>query len=227
MDKNTSSAGLSPHTAGAVPAKKRLGLLVFITGTALVAAAIGYRAITAQHKVEPVASADAPTLSIRQMQARAEREPKNAAVWQELAAAHFAAGGYGEAATAYKQAIENDAQNAELWSALGEARVMASESDPLPGDALTAFRKAADLDPSDPRARYFLAVRKNHDGNHQGALDDWLGLLKDTPPGAVWDTNLRRTIEQVGAANAIETAKLVARIDRERSANSTRSDLAQ
>ncbi len=227
MDEKTSSAGVSPHAPASVPAKKRLGLLFFIAGTALVAGAIGYRAITAEHEAEPAARADAPPPSIRQMQARAEREPENSAAWQELAAAHFAAGGYGEAAKAYKQAIENDAQNAELWSALGEARVMASESDPLPGDALTAFKKAADLDPSDPRARYFLAVRKDLDGDHQGALDDWLALLKDTPPGAVWDNNLRRTIEQVGAANAIETAKLVARIDRERSANSTRSDLTQ
>ena len=68
----------------------------------------------------------------------------------------------------------------------------------MPPAALEAFRKAAALDPKDPRARYFLAVEKDLAGDHEGALTAWLALLAETPPGAPWEADLERTIEQVG-----------------------------
>jgi cytochrome c-type biogenesis protein CcmH len=88
---------------------------------------------------------------------------------------------------------------------------MASKADPMPPTALDAFRRAHELDNKDPRSRYFLAVARDLKGEHQGAIDDWLALLKDTPPGAPWEQDLRRTIEQVGKINNIDvTAKLAA-----------------
>ena len=54
------------------------------------------------------------------------------------------------------------------------------------------------LDPQDPRARYFLAVKKDIDKDHEGAIAAWLDLLADSPPGAPWEADLVRTIEQVG-----------------------------
>src|SRR3546814_18677238 len=88
----------------------------------------------------------------------------------------------------------------------GEARVMASDSEPMPAAASEAFDKAIALDAKDPRARYFLAVRKDIGGDHQGAIADWFALLSDTTRGAPWEADLRRTIEQVGANNKIEAA---------------------
>ena len=82
---------------------------------------------------------------------------------------------------------------------------MQDERDPMPAKALEAFKKAIDLDPTDPRSRYFLAVSKDLSGDHQGAIDDWLALLEDTPPGAPWDEDVKRTIEQVGKINNIPT----------------------
>src|SRR3546814_14962798 len=59
-------------------------------------------------------------------------------------------------------------------------------------------------DLKEPRARYFLAVKKDLAGDHRGAIDDWFALLADTPQGAPWEPDLRRTIEQVGAIHQIE-----------------------
>src|SRR3546814_18031263 len=83
---------------------------------------------------------------------------------------------------------------------------MASDSEPMPAAASEAFDKAIALDAKDPRARYFLAVRKDIGGDHQGAIDDWFALLSDTPRGAPWEADLRRTIEQVGALHTLEVA---------------------
>ena len=90
-----------------------------------------------------------------------------------------------------------------LWSALGEAKVMASRRDPMPPDALAAFERALELNPSDPRARYFMAVKQDLDDDHEGAISSWLALLADTPSGAPWEGDLVRTIQQVGAIHDI------------------------
>jgi cytochrome c-type biogenesis protein CcmH len=87
---------------------------------------------------------------------------------------------------------------------------MASEREPMPPAALEAFRKAAALDPKDPRARYFLAVEKDLAGDHEGAIAAWLALLAETPSGAPWEADLRRTIEQVGRINAIAVDERIA-----------------
>lgn len=128
------------------------------------------------------------------------------------AQARFEQGDYAGAATAYRQAAEAEPKRAALWSALGEAQVMASRDDPMPAEALAHFRRALALDPKDPRARYFLAVKRDLDGDHKGAIDAWLALLADTPLGAPWEADLRRTIEQVGKINAIPVAARIAAV---------------
>lgn len=163
------------------------GGLAAIAAVALAAGAIAYRLLD---------DADTPG------------EP--AGVWQERSLASFEQGRFAEAAQAYARAAEADPKSAALWSALGEALVMASERDPMPPGAREAFRKAAALDPKDPRARYFLAVEKDLAGDHTGAIADWLALLGETPPGAPWEADLERTIEQVGAINRIEVDTRIA-----------------
>ena len=132
--------------------------------------------------------------------------------WRATGEAAFAEGRYAEAVGAYDRATQASPGTAMLWSALGEARVMASTADPLPAEALGDFRRAIAIAPKDPRARYFLAVRRDLDGDHQGAITDWLALLADTPPGAPWEADLRRTITQVGAINHIAVAGRMAAI---------------
>jgi cytochrome c-type biogenesis protein CcmH len=123
--------------------------------------------------------------------------------------AYAEAGNAEEAARAYRKAAEIEPENAENWSSLGEALQTASTA-PVP-EAARAFEKALKLDPSDLRARYFLAVQKDLGGDHRGAVDDWAALLRDTPPGAPWEADLRRTLEQTAAKHRIDLAGRVAR----------------
>lgn len=124
--------------------------------------------------------------------------------WRVVGWAYAEAGNAAEAAAAYRKATAVEPGNAENWSSLGEA--LQTPSRTVVAEAEAAFRKALQLDPSDPRARYFLAVQKDLRGDSRGAVDDWLALLKDTPPGAPWEADLRRTLEQAGAKNRIDLA---------------------
>ena len=125
--------------------------------------------------------------------------------------AYFQTQQFDDAAAAYRRALAIAPGEAVLWSALGETLVLASKRDPLPPEALDAFRKAVSLDPDDARARYFLAAKKDIDKDHEGAIAAWLDLLAESPQGAPWETDLVRTIEQVGQMNRIDVAARIAK----------------
>ena len=183
-----------------------------LLGAALLLAAgsIGYNVYEGSGGASaPAAPADG-TASIEQLRAAAEASKDDAGPWSDLAFAYFGQSNFPEAAAAYRRALEIAPDEAVLWSALGETLVLASQRDPLPADALAAFGKAVSLDPQDPRARYFLAAKKDLDKDHEGAIAAWLDLLADTPPGAPWEADLVRTIEQVGQMNKIDVAARLA-----------------
>ena len=144
--------------------------------------------------------------SIEELELQANANPSDGATWRKLGGAYFDAGQFDNAVHAYGRAAETSPNSALAWSSLGEARVMASKTDPMPAEALADFRKAIAIDPKDPRARYFLAVKKDLSGDHEGAIAEWLALLADTPRDAPWEQDLRRTIDQVGRINHIAVA---------------------
>jgi cytochrome c-type biogenesis protein CcmH len=124
--------------------------------------------------------------------------------WRVVGWAYVEAHKPEEAAAAYRRAAEVEPGNAENWSSLGE--VLQSASTTIVPEAAAAFDKALKLDPTDPRARYFQAVQKDLGGDHKGAVDSWLALLRDTPPGAPWEADLRRTIDETASRNRIDLA---------------------
>ncbi len=191
-----------------------IGRIALILGAFAAAFAVVHAVSRNRNGAAPVAqasSAAADPQSLAALEQRAQGAPADAKAWQELGFAYFQEGRFEDAARAYDKATGIDPGQALLWSALGEARVMASAKDPMPASALNAFKRALALDAKDPRARYFLAVKKDLGGDHAGALADWLALLADTPADAPWRTDLVRTIEQVGKINQVDVApKIVA-----------------
>jgi len=201
--------GMETKEQPAAAGSSKAGWVLLGAALLLAAGSIGYNVYEGAGGSDAPAAADAPP-TIAQLRAAAEASPEDAGPWSDLAFAHFQQGEFAEAAAAYRRAVGIAPDEAVLWSALGEALVMGSARDPLPPQALEAFNKALALDPTDPRARYFLAAKKDMDKDHEGAIAAWLDLLADTPPGAPWEADLVRTIEQVGQINKIEVAGRIA-----------------
>jgi cytochrome c-type biogenesis protein CcmH len=204
-------AAATPDTP---PPPARSNWLLLGVATVALAGAIGF-AVT---RGEPSAPAASPTevvsgaAGLAALEARVAANPDDAAGWASLGEQSFLANNFQRATEAYTRATALAPGVAAYWSASGEAQVMASRAEPMPAPALQAFRTANRLNPRDPRARYFLAVKRDLDGDHQGAIRDWLALLADTPPGAPWEGELRQTIEQVGRINTIDTAPMLAAV---------------
>jgi len=142
--------------------------------------------------------------NIAALEAKLRERPNDATGWRMLGWSYYEIGNLPRSAAAYRRAAELEPNNVENWSSLGEALQTASAE--LSPEAAAAFQRAVKLDPADPRARYFLAVQRDLRGEHEGAVTDWIELLKDTPAGAPWEADLRRTIEQVAAKNKIDLA---------------------
>lgn len=192
----------------------RLGLAALLVAATAAAGAIGYRALSDSDGEAPAQLASEGPPTIATLKATAEADADNPGAWQELGFAYYETEQFGDAVKAYERAIALDSKNAALWSAKGEARLMMSQALEMPADAVAAFEKALELDPSDARGRYYMAVRKDLAGDHQGAIDDWAALLKDTPAGAPWEDNVRLTIEQVGKINTIDVSDEIARAEK-------------
>ncbi|MHA7819758.1 MAG: tetratricopeptide repeat protein [Erythrobacter sp.] len=187
----------------------RAGWILLGAAAVLAAGSIGFNLYDggSDEPVENIASDGEPTLA--DLRAAAEASPDDAGPWGVLAYTLYEAEQFDEAVSAYERAVEIERGAAELWSALGEARVMAVDAasaaaDPMPAIAVEAFERALELDPQDPRARFYMAVKKDIEGDPEGAITDWLALLRDSPPGAPWEGNVVQTIRQVGAISDID-----------------------
>ena len=142
---------------------------------------------------------------IAMLETRLQQEPGNADGWRMLGWSYLQTGRNGEAAEAFGRAAAIEPSNADYLSAQGEATVLAAEGSVTPA-AEGLFRKTLSLNPQDPRARYFLAVAKDQRGDHAGAMNDWIGLLKDAPPDAPWAAEIREFVERIAKERKIDLA---------------------
>lgn len=193
------------------PGRIALAVAIIAAGFAIGLAVNRQGGGTASTSAEAGAAA-IPADPVAELEARAKASPEDGGTQTALATAYFDTGRFADAVNAFGKAIEANPGAAVLWSSRGEARIMASPHDPMPREAVADFEKALSLNPKDPRARYFMAVKQDLAGDHKGALDAMVALLADTPPGAPWEADLRRTIEQIGKINGIDTSGKLAAV---------------
>ena len=150
-----------------------------------------------------------PAQLIAGLEARLRTNPDNADGWRNLGWAFFQTERFAEAASAYQKAATLKPGDAVIWSALGEALVLAGPGT-VPTDAQAAFKRALAIDAKDPRSRYFLAVADDIAGRHQQAIDGWFAILADSSPADPWYASVRQAIERVAGQNKIDVAARLA-----------------
>jgi len=65
------------------------------------------------------------------------------------------------------------------------------------GEAKAAFERARTHDPKLSKARFFLGVAAQQDGQGEQALTIWRGIIADAQPGSPWIGMVRETIASV------------------------------
>jgi cytochrome c-type biogenesis protein CcmH len=145
--------------------------------------------------------------AIDRLESRLAEHPDDQQGWLLLARGDGALGRYAQAADAYQHLLKLAGKRPELESDYAETLVMQAGglvTEPA-GDI---FQKVhADL-PADPRARFYLALRRSQKGDGKGALEDWLALEADAPADAPWLPALRAEIKRVATEYKLDPAKL-------------------
>ncbi len=139
------------------------------------------------------------------LQARLRATPGDPRGWRLLGMVYSRLGRFGDAADAYGRAAELAPGHPEDLSSQGEALVQAADGVVTPG-ARGLFAKALTLDSADVRSRYFLAMAKDEDGDHAGAMADWVALLQSAPPDAPWLADMRDFVGRVAAERGVDLA---------------------
>jgi cytochrome c-type biogenesis protein CcmH len=128
--------------------------------------------------------------------AAAQARPGDAGAWARVGNAYLRQRSFGPAIAAYKKTLALDPRRAETWSALGEAYIQSQRatSAAMPADAADAFTRALALDPTNLRARFYKTMERDFAGEHDRAVGEWLGQLREAPMGSDADQAIRAAL---------------------------------
>ena len=151
---------------------------------------------------------------IAQVEEHLAKNPNDGAGWQVIAPVYMRLGRYDDAVTALRKSLALNGESATRNSDLGEALVAAADG-VVTDEAKKLFVRAVALDGKDSKARYFLGLADEQDGNREAAAEKWRALLKDAPPNAPWVGFVRQALarvagQPVAAAEAGPTADQMA-----------------
>jgi cytochrome c-type biogenesis protein CcmH len=133
---------------------------------------------------------------VGQVEAHLAKNPNDGAGWEVIAPVYLRLGRYDDATAAWRRALALNGENAARFSGLGEALVGAANG-VVTDEAKQAFTNAIAQDPKEPKARYFLGLADEQDGNHERAAARWRAMLEDAPAGAPWIGFVRTALGRV------------------------------
>ena len=105
-------------------------------------------------------------------------------------------GDYAQASGLYANAISENPSDTEAWLATGIALVEHAEGNLTPA-AINAFERAAELQPENGGARYFLGLSWLRGGEPARTRELWVEALEAAPEDAEWRGDLQMRLERL------------------------------
>jgi cytochrome c-type biogenesis protein CcmH len=122
---------------------------------------------------------------VGQVESHLARNPNDGVGWEVIAPVYLRLGRFADAVMARKKAIALNGDSPARESDLGEALVAASNGI-VTDEAKLAFDSAVAGDAHDVKARFYLGLADEQDGNREAAAQKWRALLDDAPADAPW-----------------------------------------
>ena len=135
---------------------------------------------------------------ISQVEDHLARDPNDGAGWEVIAPVYLRIGRFDDAVLARRKAILLNGDTPAREADLGEALVAAANG-VVTDEAKHAFTLAA-ADPDQIKARYFLGLADEQDGNRDAAAAKWKAMLDGAPPDAPWASFVRTALARVTGA---------------------------
>lgn len=150
------------------------------------------------------------TPEIRRLEEQLSRSPSDAQAWIDLGRAYGQAERARDAADAFARALALGRNEPDLQRDYGRALVVA-EDGMVSDRASEAFRQVLATDPTDPTARFFLALAKAQNDDVETALTEWLALEADLPPDSPIRPTLGSNIDRAARELGVDPATLPGR----------------
>jgi cytochrome c-type biogenesis protein CcmH len=125
------------------------------------------------------------TSLVSQVENHLARNPNDGAGWEVIAPVYLRLGRFGDAVTARKKAIALNGNSPARESDLAESLVAVANG-VVTDEAKLAFERALAGDAHNVKARFFLGVADEQDGDRNAAAGKWRALLADAPADAPW-----------------------------------------
>lgn len=146
---------------------------------------------------------------ISQVEAHLERNPNDARGYEVIAPVYLRLGRFSDAVNARRKLLALSGETAERQADLGEA-LAAAGNGVITIEAKAAFERALVLDPADLKAKFFVGVAAEQDGDKPKAAAIWTAMLKDAPPDAPWAPMVRESLLRVGVTPPSASAPPIA-----------------
>lgn len=135
-------------------------------------------------------------MSLARIEAHLAANPADGRGWSVLAPVYLRQGRFDDAARAFASAIRHGQDGAEMFAGQGEAQILAAGG-VVTAAARESLSEAVRRDPRNPRARFFLAIGQEQDGDLPGAAAALRALLQEAPPGAEWTETVRQRLQSL------------------------------
>jgi len=133
---------------------------------------------------------------VSQVERYLENSPNDARGYEVLAPVYLRFGRFADAVNARRKILALNGENAERQSDLGEA-LSAAANGVVTAEAKTAFDRALALDPGELKAKFFIGLAAEQDGDRTKAAAIWRGMLEGAPGDAPWLPMVREALARV------------------------------
>lgn len=135
-------------------------------------------------------------IALARIESHLAANPTDGKGWSVLAPVYLRQGRFEDAAKAFATAIRHDGPTAERHAGQGEALILAAGG-VVTAAARESLAEAVKLDPANARARFFLAIGLEQDGNIPGAVASLTALLAEAPADAPWAGAVKARLESL------------------------------
>jgi cytochrome c-type biogenesis protein CcmH len=142
---------------------------------------------------------------VGQVEAHLAKSPNDGNGWEVIAPVYLRLGRFDDAVMARRKALTLNGETATRDADLGEALVAAANG-VVTDEAKHVFETAVTREPHEAKARYFLGLADEQDGNRTGAAARWRAMLEEAPAGAPWVGFVRAALGRVTGEPVPEAA---------------------
>lgn len=139
--------------------------------------------------------------------AQLEKEPDRPEGWLLLARSYRTLENYAKAGEAFQRALQLTGRDPSILAEYGELLIIAHEGQ-VSEPALDVFLEVRDVDPTEPRARFYIGLAKAQQGDARAALQEWVDLVAVSSAGAPWLNEVRRQMQTLASQAGIDVASI-------------------